>query len=305
MEVHPVRRKEELKMPNEAVLKKAASYLPGNVRGLAKKLYYRDRHWAHPALKGHGTVQDLYYWVADGDLDTVVIGQNYFSALFPQIDTATEATLSVYDDGGAFLGRRSFSLAHCGGAKHRVSSLLEELEQPPERPYGTLEVHIAIPRDVLAHIQDQKSFYFWDRFYIGYTTSLGQTCFVHGIDKTNIYREGSLEPVEWYKGPEERQWAPEIPVDIDDYKKLNVIMINRTSRSAPVRLTLSDSEDRSLSWSANIPPKGVHRFELTEADTAGLATKELRMRVKGMPTAYGRPVLFKEFHNGAISAMHC
>ena len=299
-------------MPTEALLKKAASYLPGNLRAVAKKLYYRDRHWAHPALKGHGTVQDLYYWVANGELDTVVVAQNYFSALFPQLDTATEATLSLYDDVGGLLEKRAFSLAHCGGAKLRVSSLLGELERSPEVRYGTLEVNIAIPRDVLDHIQDRKSFYFWDRFYIGYTTSQGQTCFVHGIDKTNIYREGSAEPLEWYKAPtgvprapEGRQWAPEIPVDIDDYKVLNVIMINRTSRSAPVSLTLSDSEDRSLSWSAHISPKGVHRFELTEANTAGLATKELRMRVKGMPTAYGRPVLFKEFHNGAISAMHC
>jgi hypothetical protein len=72
-----------------------------------------------------------------------------------------------------------------------------------------------------------------------------------------------------------------------------------------VTLVLSDSEDKSLSWGAEIPRKGVQRFELTRENTAGLIPIELRMRIKGMATQYGRPVVFKEFHNGAISAMHC
>jgi hypothetical protein len=289
----------------EEVLKKVANHLPGSVRSLAKRLYRRNSHWAHPALKKFGTVQDLYYWVADGNLDTLLLLQNYFSALYPGLNTETEGAVSLYGKSGSALGKVPFSIAHCGCAKFRVSSLLEELQVSPGNDFGTLEVNIAIPREVLEHIQYQKAFYFWDRFYIGYVNGQGQTCFVHGVDKTHIYREGKSDPLYWYKKPEGRQWAPEIPVDINIYEKFNVIMINRTSRSTNVSLTLSDSKDNSLSWSGRIPSKGVHRFELTRENTASLVPTELRMRVKGMATQYGRPVVFKEFPNGAISAMHC
>jgi len=292
-------------MLKEKVLRKSASYLPGNLRTLAKRLYYRDRHWAHPAMKEFGTVQDLYYWVADGNLDTVLLLQNYFSVFYPELRTETEGNISLYGKDGLLLGERPFSLLQLGCAKFRASSLLEELQVPTDNAFGTLEVNIAIPRDVLAHIQGQKSLYFWDRFYIGYTNAQGQTCFVHGVDKTHLHREGKPGPIDWYKAGKGLQWAPEIPVDIGDYRKFNVIMINRTSRKADVTLMLFDKEDNSLSWSAEIPAKGVHRFELTKENTAVLIPTELRMRVKGMATQFGRPVVFKEFSNGAISAMHC
>jgi hypothetical protein len=289
----------------ETVIKRLYGRLPGNLRSLGKKLYYRNRHWAHPALKELGTVQDLYYWVANGDLDTLLLLQNYFSVFYPTLNTETEGTISLYDREGETLGVRSFSLGHLACAKFKVSSLLQEFQAQPGDPFGTLEVSIDIPKDVVDRIQEQEPFYFWDRFYIGYTNGRGQTCFVHGVDKTHIYRAGKPAPIDWYGSPKGHQWAPEIPVDIDDYEKFSVIMINRTSRKVGVTLTLSDSQDNSLSWDAKIAAKGVHRFELTAECTAGLLIKELRMRVKGMPTRYGRPMVFKEFSNGAMSAMHC
>ena len=40
-------------------------------------------------------------------------------------------------------------------------------------------------------------------------------------------------------------------------------------------------------------------------ETHPLEASELRMKIDGMATKYGRPMVFKEFRNGAISAMHC
>ena len=289
----------------EKVWRKIAKRLPDDVRSFAKDLYYRDRLPTHPGMKGFGTVQDLYYWVADGNLDTLLVLQNYFSALFPLLDTGTEGEVSLFGKDGEALGKKPFSLVHRGGAKFRVSSLLEQLNVAPDVPFGSLEVHIAIPKKVLNRLQRQKPVYFWDRFYIGYVNALGQTCFVHGVDKTHIYKAGRSQQSDWYEVPKSYEWAPEIPVDIGSYQKFSVIMINRTSISSHVTLVLSDSEDNRLSWSADILPKGVHRFELTEDSCVGLSSTELRMRIKGMPTQFGRPVVFKEFANGAISAMHC
>jgi hypothetical protein len=288
-----------------SMLRRVYRRLPGSWRPFAEKLYYRGRHWAHPALKKFGTVQDLYYWVEDGKLDTLLLLQNYFSALYPALDTETDGTVTLFSKDGEALGTSPFSVGHLGCARFRVSSLLKGLHLPDEHTYGTLEVHIAIPKAVLSHIRSQRSLYFWDRFYIGYMTRQGQTCFVHGVDKTHIYRDGQSEPIDWYETPKDYQWAPETPVNIDDYEKFSVVMVNRTARRTSVTLTLADTKDESLSWSQDIPSKGVRRFELTAEDTSGLAPVELRMRIKGMPTQYGRPVVFKEFRNGAISAMHC
>ncbi|MQF67072.1 hypothetical protein FIM07_01350 [SAR202 cluster bacterium AD-802-F09_MRT_200m] len=287
------------------VLRATAKLLPINARSWAKRIVFKNRHWAHPDLKQFGTVQDLYYWISDGDKDTVLVLQNFYSAFYPTLDTSTRGTVAIYDQNGGLLIEKSFKLAHSGAVKLRVSALLEDLPSASEATFGTLEVKLAIPREVITTIQESRSFYFWDRFYIGYTNKLGQTCFVHGVDKTNIYREGRADPVDWYKKPKDHQWAPETPVDIADYHKYDVILINRTSETAATTLTLLDVEDRSLSWQVEIPPKGVRRFELDQHKTASLNPNEMRMLVTGMATQFGRPMIFKEFRNGAISAMHC
>ena len=58
-------------MNKEAILRKGIRLLPNGMRDYARMVYRRGKHWAHPDLKGFGTVQDLYYWVADGQLDTI------------------------------------------------------------------------------------------------------------------------------------------------------------------------------------------------------------------------------------------
>lgn len=283
----------------------ASKFIPAGLRPLAKRLYYRGRHPSHQGMRRYGTVQDLYYWVADGNLDTELLLQNYFSAFFPSVDTETSGTVSVFDNDGVRLGEKGFSVNHCGAARFKVSDLISEFSSPVNGDFGSLEVNIAIPKRVLEHIRGQHALYFWDRFYIGYSNKKGQLCFVHGVDKTHIYHQGTFQSTDWYKSPQNHQWAPEIPVDILDYEKFSVVMLNRTSHPTTVRLILSDSKDNFLDWHADIPPKGVRRFVLTQENTESLLPSELRMQIEGMATQYGRPMVFKEFRNGAISAMHC
>lgn len=292
-------------MNKQAALRTAARRLPGPLKSLAKSVYFRGRHWAHMDLKQLGTVQDLYYWVSDEHLDTLLILQNYFSALYPTLDTGTDGSVTVYDKDGVSLGSTNFDLGANCFAKFRVSSLLEGFAAGDVGSFGTLEVQIAIPEGVKSHLGNQKPFYFWDRFYIGYTTNLGQTCFMHGVDKTHIYRDGVEDPIDWYKPDQDWNWNPEIPVNINEYEKFSVVMLNRTSKSSDVTLRLSDTSDESMSWSQQIPPKGVRTFELDSEIIGRLDPVELRMRLEGMATQYGRPAVFKQFHNGAISAMHC
>jgi hypothetical protein len=305
LEIDIVGGQESLSLLQQKTVMMVASHLPDRLKRLAKSVYFRGNHWAHPSLKEFGTVQDLYYWVADDKLDSMLLLQNYFSAFFPELETGTHGSVSLFDKDGQLLGVKKFTVGQHGSTKIKVSSMLEELQVSSSDGFGTLEVHMAIPPAVLDHIQDQQSLYFWDRFYMGYTTSRGQTFFTHGVDKTHIYPEDGSKPIEWYKKPRGEEWAPEIPVDIEDYERFTVVMINRTSQSSNMTLSLSDAQDNSLDWSQVVPSKGVRRFELTNENTQGLDRLELRMRMKGMASEFGRPVVFKEFPNGAMSAMHC
>ena len=247
-------------------------------------------------------MQDLYYWSADENVDTMLLLQNYFSVFYPESDTHTTGTISVFDSSGDFLGRKAFDLAPFSCAKFMVSSLLTEFGLTSRPDFGTLECHLVLP----AGLNKQAGIsYFFDRFYIGYLSGRGQPTFVHGVDKTHIYREDKPRSSPWYVAGRGHQWAPEIPINLEDYQRLWVVLINRASRSMSTTLTVSDRNDRSKTWEAAIEPGGVHRFELTASNVDGLFTNELRMKVDGMPTRRGRPIVFKEFSNGAISVMHC
>ena len=128
---------------------------------------------------------------------------------------------------------------------------------------------------------------------------------MHGVDKTHIYHHDSDLPVDWHGAPQNFGWAPEAPININDYQRLSIVMINRSDCSAEISLMVSDTSDVSKIWKADIASQGVHRFQLTQEDVQGLSPLDMRLRLSGIPTRFGRPVLFKEFRNGAISAMHC
>jgi len=291
---------------NKTLLRRASHLLPDPLRVRLKNMYLKHNHWASPNLKGFGTVQDLYYWVSDGNLDTLLILQNYFSMFYPDMDTGTSGIVTVYDIDGKILIEQTFALDRFAAVKIRVSDLLNNNIPLSDVSYGTLQVQIDIPEAVVNQVKSENAmFYFWDRFYLGYINELGLACFVHGVDKTDIYEIGGGEPSDWYPKSENLEWAPEIPVDIEDYKQFTIIMINRSGEHAHINVKISDEDDVYKSWELDVPARGVRRLSISKNDTLGLVPINLRLRIQGMPTQFGRPVVFKEFVNGGISAMHC
>jgi hypothetical protein len=128
---------------------------------------------------------------------------------------------------------------------------------------------------------------------------------VHGVDKTYVADHGVAEPGLFYDPGRRYSWAPEIPVDLGAYARFSVAVVNRTAAAAAMTLTVTDANDAARTWSADVAPFGAHRFDLDPARVAGLAHEDLRLHLDGVPTRWGRPVVFKEFVNGALSAMHC
>ena len=284
-----------------------ASYLPPSIKSTIRRVFFKNSHPNHLALKGVGAVQDLYYWVADGRFDTLLPIENYFSVFFPKLNTATSVSLTMFDSMGSTIGKHALHLSHLGCVMLRVSDLLNGFDQKGKAvcAFGTLLCDIAVPSSVQAAVASAQPFYFWDRFYIAYVNQVGQPTFVHGVDKTIICPTGNHKTTLWYSPLRKFQWAPEIPINMAEYEKFSVIMINRVSRPSKIRLVVEDSNDRTMAWEAVVEPMGVHRFELTADNTAGLHPVEMRMRVEGMTSQWGRPLVFKEFPSGAISVMHC
>lgn len=275
-------------------------YAPPAVRRLARALLGRGELSALPAQR-LGVVEDLCYWVSDGRVDTVVPLHNYFSVLFPDLPTATAARVDLFDRRGHAVAGKDIDLPEHGLVTVRASDMLGG--DAGDR-YGALLCHIRIPDAVRDFLADDAGFHFWDRFYVSYVTRDGQPCFVHGVDKTYVAGADGTRTT-FYPAGQGYSWRPEIPVDMDQYQRLSVVLINRTVAAAALTLTVSDPTEASRSWTAEVAPFGTHRFELDAAATAGLAQEDLRLRVDGMPTRWGRPVIMKHFRNGAISAMHC
>lgn len=290
------------------VLRSIARRMPPPVKTLGKRLFFRHRHTGHPAMRKQGVVQDLYYWICDGRVDTVMLVHNYFSVFFPQHDTTTQGRVMIYDPNGHLLGAHPVAVKPRGLHKLRMSQVLPALGVPAEdRPQeGTVVFQLDLPPGLRQPLTSlSEAFYFWHRFYIAYVTPAGQPAYVHCVDKTFIFHDDGVPPSRWYPRAESFAWAPEMPLNIEDYARLSVLMINRAPTPAPVTLELSDVHDRRKDWTQTIPPLGVRRFVLTRQETAGLHPMELRMVVRGMPTRWGRPVVLKEFANGAMSVMHC
>jgi len=258
-----------------------------------------------PRLGRRGVVEDLFFWIGDERHDTVLPLQNYFSVLYPDLDTTTGGTLVLRDALGRVLGRHEFHLRAHGITRLRIREVLAAVGARPPEGYGTLRCHLRIPDAVAATLDPLQPFYFWDRFYIGYVTPPAPPCFVHGVDKTYVADHGAAEPALFYDAGKRYAWAPEIPVDLGAYARFSVAVVNRTAAAAAMTLTVTDANDAARTWSADVAPFGAHRFELDPERVRGLAHEDLRLHLDGIPTRWGRPVVFKEFANGALSAMHC
>lgn len=291
------------------VLDTVRGVVPTSVKAVIKTAILKmGRNLDRPSLVGRGTVQDLYYWVCDDRVETTVLLNNFYSVFFPRLETATTGTVTINDPQGRPLGTAKVSVGHLQCVKLSVARLLREWEDAdqPRPTFGNMLMTLAIPPAVLDALSTAKgSFYFWHRFYIEYVTRTAQPAFVHCVDKTLILRHGDDHGTLWYRRPRVRDWAPEMPLNIEDYRRLYVILMNRTPRPVRLTLTIEDTQDRARHFPATIRPRAVHRFELRRETLHGLAPRALRMRVSGMPTTWARPVLFKEFENGTISAMHC
>lgn len=299
-----------MKLASSPLAQRLKTHLPPGVRQRLRRLVYGNRHPAFPALKGVAAIQDLYYWVSDDTLDTLIPLENYFSVFFPELDTATTATIEMFDRQGAKLGETTVEVGHMATPLVRTSTLLRTMAPSlsgSADAYGNVIWHLHVPKAVARHIEEMAvPFLFWDRLYIGYAGRNGAACFVHGVDKYDVRGE-IMTTTPWSTDATASFTAsPEIPIEMNEYESIELVIQNRGPAERTFRLAISDARGGTIERRAEVKPRGVHRFRIVAADVAELDTgAPLSLEMFGLPSRYGRPILFKRFPSGAFSAMHC
>ena len=292
------------------MLRSLAAKMPPSAKRRLRRLVRGSANPYFPGVRGVASISDLYFWIADGELDTVLLLENYFSRLFPDLDTRTETTVEFLDADGRTVAKHRQAIDHMAAPVLRASEVLADagsVLRGTADAYGNVIWYTAVPAAVRAHMAELgEDMLFWDRGYIGYLGPNRQIAFVHGVDKTAVAMS-DLRRAPWPIGPEDTFTAsPEIPVEFSEYASLEMIVQNRDTRPRTIDLQVMDVGGRELNQSKTLQPMGVARFMLNADMMDGFdASVPFRLRCTGLPTRFGRPIALKRFHDGPISLMHC
>lgn len=275
--------------------------LPENFRQWIKK-HIPANIQRQPHLRDFGVINDLYIWRLDCGLDTVAPIQNYFSALFPDRDTATTGQVWFYDKDGNQIGSHDFNLPHMGFYELRVSKHVSISS------YGTMMWHVKMP-DTVAKDQNitTNHIYFTDRGYICYEKDGFQPTFVHGVDRYAVFQKQDTDQyTPFYKEDINQIWIAEFPINPDMQKRIDIALVNRSQKTRKYTLSMFQNGGKAV-WHQEllVSSRGIGVFVLGPTELKLLGKSEGYYSISGIPTPWGRPAIMRHFSCGAISVMHC
>ena len=261
--------------------------------------WQRQRHF-----RKFGSINELYFWRLDHDLDTVAPIQNYFSNLFPEVDTKTRGQVWIFDRNGLEISALDFDLPSHGMHQVRISDLIDR-----EYGYGTFMWHIRIP-DSIAKLEVVRKnlIYFTDRGYICYEKNHAQPAFVHGVDRYAVFQEQFMQSSELFYGHPDKEWSwtPEFPIQAGMQSAIDVMLLNRTKGPCECAVTLyRNGGDKVFETTQKLMPRGGVILPLGSEVLQQLEGSGGYFKVSGLPTQWGRPAITRHYHCGAISVMHC
>lgn len=263
-------------------------------------LRYRRR----PQFRRHGSISELYFWRKDRDIETVAPVQNFYSFIFPELDTKTDAHIWIYDAVGQEIARDVFALPHCGLHELKLAAMV-----PKTVMHGTFMWHVRMPDSVanLPEVQDNLM-YFTDRGYVFYLKSERQPCFVHGVDRYAVFQgQEQVAHDLFYDGAwGTYSWRAEFPLRRDMQDEVEVILLNRSRATRELSVSLHRGGGQLVSEAkVLVEPRGVGLVCLGGPVLDRLDDADGYFQVDGMPTQWGRPAIMRHFSCGAISTMHC
>ena len=251
-----------------------------------------------------GSINELYLWRTDQDIDTIAPIQNFFSSLFPELDTKTRGKAWVFDMDGRIIIDTEFELPNNGFHCLRISSLV-----PRKHTCGTFMWHIQMP-DSIAQLEMVKKnlIYFTDRGYICYEKGSNQPAFIHGVDRYAVFQEQLMLSNDTFyrKLEQDRTWIPEFPIEANMQTQIDVVLLNRTKEIGSCNFTLhKNGGEKVYESSHKIMPRGAVLIPLHSDVLDLLKGGSGYLSISGLPTKWGRPAIIRHFLCGSISVMHC
>lgn len=275
--------------------------LPAALKTELKKWLPYALKQPNPALRQYGTVQEIYPWRADDELDTRAYVQNYFSVFFPQLDTATTLRLWSYDERGKPLGERTEKLAP-------RQTLEISMREWAGKGRGTMMWHIVMPEAVARRPEcAEHHAYFTDRGYIAFFKRGSQVSYMHGIDRYAVFQKSEAERFDaYYPSNGSFDWRPEIPLGPAlGCASMDVMTVNRCHGPATIELKVLDGDKKTAAaYTKTVPERGLFCQELPGELLSKLADKG-SLHVTGLPTPWSRVMILRHFPTGAVAAMHC
>jgi hypothetical protein len=261
--------------------------------------------WKRQAhLRKFGVINELYCWRLDRNINTIAPIQNFFSNIFPTLNTATEGCLWMYDKDGKEIAQHNFLLPHFGIHVVNINNFVDNNED-----YGTFMWSIKMP-DSVAQNQDVRKnhIYFTDRGYICYEKSGSQPCFTHGVDRYLVFQKQEMESSTFFykKSKKDRSWLPEFPLSVDMQEELDIILLNRSSSLQNFTITVYQNGGHEVFHSIkSVPARGVGICTLDAEILTALNGSEGYFLIEGLATQWGRPTIMRHFNCGSLSVMHC
>lgn len=255
-------------------------------------------------FRKYGSINELYFWRLDHGIDTVAPIQNYFSSLFPDLDTATRGQVWIFNSDGNEIASHEFNLPVHGMHPLRISELVGH-----GNSYGTFMWHIRIPDSVASlEVVRKNLIYFTDRGYICYEKDHSQPAFMHGVDRYAVFQEQCMQSTELFYGQSEgkHDWTPEFPIQGGMQSAIDVMLLNRTKRPCDCLITLyRNGGIKIFETTQKLMPRGGAILPLGEDILKQLQDRGGYFKVSGLPTQWGRPAITRHYSCGAISVMHC
>ena len=255
-------------------------------------------------FRRYGSINELYVWRLDQGIDTVAPIQNYFSSLFPELDTTTKGQAWIFNGDGEEIASHEFELPVNGMHQLRVSEHIA-----PGSKCGTFMWHIRMPDSVAnLDVVRKNLIYFTDRGYICYEKDRRQPAFIHGVDRYAVFQEQSMHSSELFYERAEgtHDWTPEFPIQGGMQSGIDVMLLNRSKVKCECLITIfRNGGIKVFETTQKLMPRGVAILPLGEDILAQLQDSGGYFKVSGLTSQWGRPAITRHYSCGAISVMHC
>lgn len=237
----------------------------------------------------------IQIYIADGETDTYLGINNFYSVLLPELQTQARLFLQFFRADGRPLVHKEIDLAHFGSKCVSVSQIFKQ--QGIQSEFGMVTVHLIprSPRKITYRQLERVASHFF-QFFLDKNGSISQ---IH----PSTHLESNTNPTD------EAYWSVQA-IQPEGLEKIVLYQCNPTTKDQRLTHHLVDmsSKREYARRELNIPAHGVFRVEFemesiaSSLDNQSLST--MQFYAKPLPAPNAKPMLKRVFKSGLYSMSH-